>query len=59
MSASRPTDTAGAARRLLLGAQGLLANPRYAATPSVLWAIVEEMGFVQLDSINVVERPTT
>jgi uncharacterized protein len=44
------------ARLLLMGAQGLLEDPERAATPAVLRRLVERMGFVQLDSINVVER---
>ena len=48
-----PTATA---RRLLLGAQGLLDDPRRKATPDVLYELVERMGFVQVDSINIVER---
>ena len=48
-----PTLTA---RRLLLGAQGLLDDPRRKATPDVLYELIERMGFVQIDSINVVER---
>ncbi len=47
---------ASAARRLLMNAQGLLADPSRAATPAVLQQLIEQMGFVQLDSINVVER---
>lgn len=56
MNNSRPTVTAAAAQRLLLGAQGLLANPSRKAAPSILQAMIKKMGFVQLDSINVVER---
>jgi uncharacterized protein YcaQ len=52
----RPVITAEAARRLLLGAQGLLDDPARPATTSALLKLVERMGFVQLDSINVVER---
>jgi hypothetical protein len=48
-----PTATA---RRLLLGAQGLLDDPRRKATPDALYDAIERMGFVQIDSINVVER---
>lgn len=51
-----PTVKAEEARLLLMGAQGLLEDPRRAATPGVLGRLVERMGFVQLDSINVVER---
>lgn len=45
-----------AARRLFLGAQGLLANPARKATPATLARLIEQMGFVQLDSISYVER---
>ena len=41
---------------LLMGAQGLLEDPARKATPATLLELVERMGFVQLDSINVVER---
>ncbi len=44
-----------AARRLLLGGQGLLEAPARATVESV-YRMVERLGFVQLDSINVVER---
>ncbi|HEX7181378.1 MAG TPA: crosslink repair DNA glycosylase YcaQ family protein [Thermoanaerobaculia bacterium] len=55
-SFSLPRVPAVAARRLLLGGQELLADPRRRATADVLYEIVEAMGFVQIDSINVVER---
>ena len=45
-----------AARRLLLDAQGLLADPRRRATTAAVYELVERMGFVQIDSINVVAR---
>jgi uncharacterized protein YcaQ len=51
-----PVVPAAAARRMLLDAQGLLADPRRRATPDTLYDVVERMGFVQLDSINIVER---
>jgi uncharacterized protein YcaQ len=51
-----PTVPAAAARRLLLGAQGLLDDPRRRATADALYAAVERIGFVQIDSINVIER---
>ncbi len=44
------------ARRLFLGAQGLLADPARKATRATLARLIEQMGFVQLDSINTVER---
>lgn len=45
-----------AVRRLFLGAQGLLANPTRKVTHVTLAKLIEQMGFVQLDSINYVER---
>src|SRR5258708_19865275 len=42
------------ARLLLLGAQGMLASPRRSSL--LLQQLVEELGFVQIDTINVVER---
>jgi uncharacterized protein YcaQ len=51
-----PVVTTEAARLLLMNAQGLLADPGRRATSATLQKLVEQMGFVQLDSINVVER---
>jgi uncharacterized protein YcaQ len=51
-----PIVTIEAARLLLMNAQGLLADPSRRATPAALHKLIEQMGFVQLDSINVVER---
>ncbi|HYU31561.1 MAG TPA: crosslink repair DNA glycosylase YcaQ family protein [Thermoanaerobaculia bacterium] len=56
MARTSPTVPAATARRLLLGAQGLLDDPRRRATADALYEIVERLGFVQIDSINVVER---
>src|SRR4029077_2851442 len=53
---SLPRVPAATARRLLLGAQGLLDDPRRKATPPVLYDLIARMGFVQIDSINVVAR---
>jgi uncharacterized protein YcaQ len=53
---SLPRVPAATARRLLLGAQGLLDDPRRKATMDVLYDLIERMGFVQIDSINVVAR---
>ncbi len=44
------------ARRLFLDAQGLLADPTRKATRTTLAKLIDQMGFVQLDSINYVER---
>lgn len=53
---SLPVLKAATARRLLLSAQGLLDDPRRRASPGELYDLVLRMGFVQIDSINVVER---
>ncbi len=53
---STPQISTQEARRLFLGAQGLLADPARKATPATLAKLIEQMGFVQLDSINYVER---
>src|SRR5882672_9549266 len=50
------TVSCDAARRLLLGAQGLLDDPAARATQRRVQELIERMGFVQIDSINVVER---
>jgi uncharacterized protein YcaQ len=55
-SSSVPRVSAAQARLLLMGAQGLLADPARAATPAVVFDLVRRMGFVQLDSISYVER---
>ena len=51
-----PVVSAEAARLLLMGAQGLLEDPARAGGAPGLRKLIERMGFVQLDSINVVER---
>ncbi len=51
-----PVISTEAARRLFLGAQGLLADPTRKATRTTLARLIEQMGFVQMDSINYVER---
>ncbi|HBL27920.1 MAG TPA: hypothetical protein DD490_13865 [Acidobacteria bacterium] len=56
MAHSLPTVPVATARRLLLGAQGLLDDPRRRPTADVLYNLIEQLGFVQIDSINVVER---
>src|SRR5687768_15739119 len=55
---SQPLIPAAAARRLLLHGQGLIADPAgcRAATPRGVAKLVERMGFVQVDTINTVER---
>jgi uncharacterized protein len=51
-----PLITAASARRLFLGAQGLLTDPARKANRATLAKLIEQMGFVQIDSINYVER---
>lgn len=48
--------SAQASRRLLLGAQGLLEDPARRATKSALLRLIQGLGFVQMDTINVVGR---
>ncbi len=56
LAPSLPLVAAATARCLLLDSQGLLDDPRRKATPEALYQLIERMGFVQIDSINVVER---
>lgn len=56
MNSSLPLIPAESARLLFLGAQGLLTNPDRPAGRLTLQKVIEQMGFVQVDSINVVER---
>jgi uncharacterized protein YcaQ len=51
-----PRVTAKAARRLLLHRQGLSHPPHRKLTLDGLRELITQMGFVQLDSINTVER---
>jgi uncharacterized protein YcaQ len=53
---SRARIPACEARILLMEAQGLLANPTRRATAKTLAATIDALGFVQVDSINVVDR---
>ena len=48
--------SATAAARLLLGAQGLCADPARKATKRELVKTIDALGFVQVDTINVVAR---
>jgi uncharacterized protein YcaQ len=48
--------TAGQARRLVLGLQGLADPPRRKLDADGLLALIERLGFVQVDSVNVVAR---
>jgi uncharacterized protein YcaQ len=52
---SPPCVSVVEARRLLLGGQALLETPGRATVESV-YRLVEHLGYVQVDSINVVER---
>lgn len=45
-----------ASRLLLLEAQGLAGRPTSRAGPDEVFRLIQKMGFVQLDSINVLER---
>ncbi len=45
-----------ASRRLFLGAQGLLEEPERRATKPALLRLIQGLGFVQMDTINVVGR---
>jgi len=51
-----PTITAAGARTLLLDGQGLLADPARRAGPVAVQTTVERLGFVQVDSIQRIER---
>jgi uncharacterized protein YcaQ len=51
-----PTLSARDARILLMRAQGLLDDPARRATPATVSKVIERLGFVQLDSINIVDR---
>jgi uncharacterized protein len=56
MTGALPLVPAATARRLLLAGLGLADDPRERATPEAVQARIEAMGFVQVDSINIVER---
>ena len=51
-----PQVSAAAARRLFMGAQGLLEDPTRRVTAPSLLGLIQRLGFVQVDSINVVAR---
>src|SRR5690606_23932609 len=51
-----PLVTNRQARRLLLQAQGLAEAPNRKLDLAGLLALIEQLGFVQVDSINIVER---
>lgn len=52
----KPLISVADARRLLLSAQGLYADPQRRANRAVLLSLIDQLGFVQVDSINVVAR---
>ena len=56
MTPSLPILPSGSAARLLLGAQGLLDDPARRVTLASLQALVQRLGFVQVDTINVLAR---
>jgi uncharacterized protein YcaQ len=56
MAGRLPVVPIQSARRLFLGAQGLLDNPGRRAGRGALLKLIDQMGFVQVDSINVVDR---
>ena len=55
-SVARPVISNRAARRLLLEAQGLATDPARKLDGPGLLRLVEDLGYVQVDSINTVER---
>ena len=56
---SAPVVSAAAARLLLLDGQGLLDDPTRRAGPRAVQNIVEQLGFVQVDSIQKVSERIT
>lgn len=54
--ATSPVLRPAAARRLIMSAHGLLADPARRATPATVYRQIEGMGFVQVDTIQTVER---
>lgn len=56
MSSSALVVSVAAARRLTLDLTGLAAPPRRRLTVDGLLALIERLGFVQVDSVQVVER---
>jgi len=53
---TRATVSAADARRLILQGKGLLDDPARRTTIRTVESMIRRLGFVQLDSINVVER---
>ncbi len=56
VSAEPERVPAAAARALLLSGQGLLADPERRVTPALVERVVRSLGYVQIDSINRIER---
>lgn len=56
MASTTETISADAARRIVLHLQGLAESPRQRLTGAALLELIERLGFVQVDSINMVER---
>ncbi len=56
LSTTADHATAADARALLMHGQGLLADPSRRATPAQVHNMIEHMGFVQVDTINVAVR---
>ena len=56
VSAEPERAPAAAARALLLSGQGLLADPERRVTPALVERVVRSLGYVQIDSINRIER---
>ena len=56
MAMTATTINGEAARRIVLDLQGLSESPRQRLTGAALLALIERLGFVQVDSIAMVER---
>ena len=54
--ATRPTLSNADARRLLMASQGLCAPTRARLSHARLLTLIDQLGYVQIDSINTVER---
>ena len=54
--ADPPKVSNALARRLLLARQGLCRAPKRRIDPAGLQSLIEDLGFVQLDSVSTVER---
>jgi uncharacterized protein YcaQ len=56
MAVQTTTIPVASERRLFLGAQGLLDDPGRPAGGRAVHAVVEQLGYLQIETINVVER---